>query len=65
MTQMTRTGAEALDELAGIDLNRDGRIVNLVICGNSKFYDYSWLEEQLEIWVEENAYPDSPQVDGN
>ncbi|MAM36580.1 MAG: hypothetical protein CL988_05405 [Euryarchaeota archaeon] len=58
MTQMTRTGAEALDELAGIDLNRDGRIVNLVICGNSKFYDYSWLEEQLEIWVEENAYPD-------
>ena len=58
MTQMTRTGAEALDKLAGIDLNRDGRIVNLVICGNSKFYDYSWLEEQLEIWVEDNAYPD-------
>ena len=58
MTQKTRTGAEALDELAGIDLNRDGRIVNLVICGNSKFYDYGWLEEQLEIWVEENAYPD-------
>ena len=58
MTQRHQTGAEALDQLAGKDLNMDGRIVNLVICGNSKFYDYSWLEEQLEHWVENNSYPD-------
>ena len=58
MTQKPRTGAEALDQLAGKDLNRDGRIVNLVICGNSKFYDYAWLEDKLDVWVEANAYPD-------
>ena len=39
MTRKQQTGAEALDRLAGIDLNRDGQIVNLIICGNSKFYD--------------------------
>ncbi len=58
MMREHQTGAEALDRLAGIDLNKDGRIVNLIICGNSKFYDYSWLEEQLEQWVESNSYPD-------
>jgi hypothetical protein len=58
MTQKPRTGAEALDQLAGKDLNRDGRIVNLVICGNSKFYDYAWLEDKLDDWVEANTYPD-------
>jgi hypothetical protein len=53
-----KTGAEIVAELAGRDLNRDGRVVNLVICGNSKFYDYSWLENQLDLWVKQHAYPD-------
>jgi hypothetical protein len=58
MVQVKKTGAEVLDELAGKDLNKSGLVVNLVICGNSKFYDYSWLEEQLEHWVQKNEYPD-------
>ena len=58
MTQTPPTGAEALDRLAGRDLNNDGRIVNLVICGNSKFYDYAWLENAIEEWVQYNDYPD-------
>ena len=60
-----QTGAEALDRLAGIDLNKDGKIVNLIICGNSKFYDYSWLEEQVEHWVEANGYPDLIIIGGS
>ena len=58
MVRVKKTGAEVLDELAGKDLNKSGLVVNLVICGNSKFYDYSWLEEQLENWVLKNEYPD-------
>ena len=58
MVQGKKTGAEVVDELAGKDLNKSGLVVNLVICGNSKFYDYSWLEEQLENWVQKNEYPD-------
>lgn len=58
MVRVKKTGAEVLDELAGKDLNKSGLVVNLVICGNSKFYDYSWLEEQLENWVQKNEYPD-------
>ena len=58
MMREHQTGAEALDRLAGIDFNKDGKIVNLIICGNSKFYDYAWLEEQVEHWVEANVYPD-------
>ena len=59
-----KTGAEVVAELAGKDLNRDGRIVNLVICGNSKFYDYSWLEDELDKWVDEYAYPDMIIIGG-
>ena len=58
MVRVKKTGAEVLDELAGKDLNKSGLVVNLVICGNSTFYDYSWLEEQLENWVLYNEYPD-------
>ena len=58
MVRVKKTGAEVLDELAGKDLNKSGLVVNLVICGNSRFYDYSWLEEQLENWVLYNEYPD-------
>lgn len=58
MMDENKTGAEIVAELGGKDLNRDGRVVNLVICGNSKFYDYSWLENELDLWVEQHAYPD-------
>ena len=58
MAEIDKTGAEVVAALAGKDLNKDGRVVNLVICGNSKFYDYSWLEDQLDEWVDGNSYPD-------
>jgi hypothetical protein len=58
MMPTPKTGAEALDRLAGRDLNNDGTIVNLVICGNSKFYDYAWLETAIEEWLRYNSYPD-------
>ena len=58
MSDDTNTGAATVQRLAGRDLNQDGRVVNLVICGNSRFYDYEWLEEQLEQWIKWNAYPD-------
>ena len=58
MMDENKTGAQIVAELAGKDLNKDGRVVNLVICGNSKFYDYSWLENELDEWVEQHSYPD-------
>ena len=64
MADNDKTGAELVAELAGKDLNRDGRIINLVICGNSKFYDYSWLEDELDKWVDEYSYPDMIIIGG-
>ena len=58
MVENGETGAGTVAKLAGKDLNKDGRVINLVICGNSKFYDYSWLENQLDLWVEKQSYPD-------
>ena len=58
MMSENKTGAQIVAELAGKDLNKEGRVVNLVICGNSKFYDYSWLENELDSWVEQHSYPD-------
>ena len=55
MGQVQKSGAEVVAEFGGKDLNRDGKIINLVICGNSKFYDYSWIEDQLDEWVEQHA----------
>ncbi|MCS5525653.1 MAG: DUF2493 domain-containing protein [Candidatus Poseidoniaceae archaeon] len=52
------TGAATAQRLAGKDLNKSGKVVNLVICGNSRFYDFEWLEEQLDQWIEQYEYPD-------
>jgi hypothetical protein len=52
------TGAQLLGRLAGKDLNNDGEVVNLVICGDSRFYDFAWLEAELEAWVRYHAWPD-------
>tara|TARA_Y100000766_G_scaffold31197_1_gene21733 strand:+ start:35 stop:505 length:471 start_codon:yes stop_codon:yes gene_type:complete len=64
MVRGDKSGAEIVAELGGKDLNRDGKIINLVICGNSKFYDYSWLENQLDNWVELYTYPDMIIIGG-
>ena len=64
MVRADKSGAQVVAELGGKDLNRDGKIINLVICGNSKFYDYSWLENQLDNWVELYTYPDMIIIGG-
>ena len=64
MVREDKSGAQVVAELGGRDLNRDGKIINLVICGNSKFYDYSWLENQLDNWVELYTYPDMIIIGG-
>ena len=51
-------GAGTLQRLGGKDLNDDGRVINLVIVGSSRFYDYSVIEDAIEDWVEMEAYPD-------
>ena len=52
------TGASTVERLAGRDLNQDGKVINLVICGNSRFYNYEWIEDQLEQSIKWNDYPD-------
>ena len=47
------SGAGVLDEMAGKDLNKSGKIINLVICGNSQYYDFSFIEDKLDEWVDE------------
>ena len=64
MVRADKSGAQVVAELGGKGLNRDGKIINLVICGNSKFYDYSWLENQLDNWVELYTYPDMIIIGG-
>ena len=58
MTENTATGASTIKRLAGRDLNQDGKVINLVICGYSRYYNYEWIEEQLEQWIKWNDYPD-------
>ena len=58
MSESSTAHDDFLESIAGIDLNNDGKVVSLIICGNSKFYNYGWLEEQLEQWVKFNGYPD-------
>ena len=52
-------GRARAGQLAGRDFNNDGVVVNLIICGDSRFYDYGWLESQLEVWIELNTWPDA------
>ena len=51
-------GRARAEEIAGRDLNNDGVVTNLIICGDSRFYDYGWLESELETWIEYNCWPD-------
>lgn len=58
------TGETKLLRLGAQDLNNDGRIINLVIAGSSRFYDYSVIEEILDQWIEIEGYPDLIIVGG-
>ena len=58
MSGTTPTGSEVLEALAGKDLNKDGKIINLIVCGNSKFYDFSFFEDEMNMWCKYNGYPD-------
>ena len=58
------TGEAKLLRLGAQDLNNDGRIINLVIAGSSRFYDYSVIEEILDQWIEIEGYPDRIIVGG-
>ncbi len=51
-------GSEVIGRLGGKDLNQDGRIINLVVVGSSRFYDYSIVEEAMDEWAAEEAHPD-------
>ena len=51
-------GSEVIGRLGGKDLNQDGRIINLVVVGSSRFYDFSIVDEAMDEWAEEEAHPD-------
>ncbi len=51
-------GREVIVRLGGKDLNKDGRIINLVVVGSSRFYDYSVVEDAMDKWVSLEANPD-------
>ncbi|MBT4059394.1 MAG: DUF2493 domain-containing protein [Euryarchaeota archaeon] len=52
------SGSEVVGRLGGKDLNQDGVVIDLVIVGSSRFYDFSIVEEAIENWVGEVAHPD-------
>lgn len=52
------SGSDVIGRLAGKDLNKDGRIINLVVVGSSRFYDFSIIEEAMDLWTTEEAHPD-------
>ena len=51
-------GSDVIGRLGGIDLNQDGRIINLVVVGSSRFYDYGVVEDAMDQWTSEEAHPD-------
>ncbi len=55
---MGESGTDIIGRLGGKDLNEDGRIINLVIVGSSRFYDFSVVEQAIEDWTEKEAHPD-------
>jgi len=51
-------GSDVIGRLGGKDLNQDGRIINLVVVGSSRFYDYSIIEDTMDEWASNEAHPD-------
>ena len=58
------SGQDTVDRLGSLDLNSDGEIINLAIVGSSRFYDFEKFEENVELWTNENGYPDLVIVGG-
>ena len=58
------SGQDTVDRLGSLDLNSDGEIINLAIVGSSRFYDFERFEENVELWTNENGYPDLVIVGG-
>ena len=58
------TGQGVVERVGGLDINRDGAIINLAIVGSSRFYDFMIFEDTVESWVDENGYPDMIIVGG-
>jgi hypothetical protein len=52
------------ERVGGLDINRDGAIINLAIVGSSRFYDFMVFEDTVELWVGKNGYPDLIIVGG-
>ena len=51
-------GSDVIGRLGGKDLNQDGRIINLVVVGSSRYYDFSIVEEAMDQWADDEAHPD-------
>jgi len=51
-------GSDVIGRLGGKDLNQDGQIINLVVVGSSRFYDYSIIEDAMDEWARNEAHPD-------
>ena len=64
MDESDTSGAAIVESLGGRDLNQNGKIINLAISGNSRFYNYEWLDSQLNIWIKNNDFPDLIIVGG-
>ena len=58
------TGQDVVERVGGLDINRDGAIINLAIVGSSRFYDFMVFEDTVESWVDKNGYPDLIIVGG-
>ena len=58
------TGQDVVERVGGLDINRDGVIINLAIVGSSRFYDFMVFEDAVESWVGKNGYPDLIIVGG-
>ena len=56
MTQ--ESGRDVIGRLGGMDINQDGRVINLVVVGSSRCYDYSIVEDAIDQWISEEASPD-------
>ncbi len=54
----TKSGSDVIVRLGGKDLNQDGRVINLVVVGSSRFYDFSIVEAEMDKWAMDEAYPD-------
>ena len=51
-------GSDIIGRLGGKDLNQDGRVINLVVVGSSRYYDYSIIEGAMDKWATNEAHPD-------